>query len=431
MLVLALPVAAQGTRAASLKQSGRRLWMTKVSGGALPFAIAVAPDGSRVYETGSAQHADFLTVAFDPTTGEVLWSSTYDLPGSVGGEALAIAVSPDGERVFVTGPDNEVGYVTVAYRATTGGQEWDSVFAGFEGSAGVPYAIGVSPDSSKVFVTGTSNTDFGTIAYDTATGSELWQARYSGPLPGGYDLAIDLGVSPDGTKVFVTGSSPKGNDLDFATIAYEPSSGEAIWSFRHHDRQWPDDTPYALAVSPDGSRIFVTGCRSDLAECYRGDFMTIALDAADGILLWKSIYDGAVLAPDTAYDIAVSPDGEAVYVTGTSQQEEATIAVTIAYDGHTGAREWIARAGNAAGPSFPWRLAVAGGRVVVTGETGDYQGHRFLSIGYDAATGVPAWSVSGPSGSATSLGISLDGSVAFIAGSPDLSTAWEVIALRT
>jgi DNA-binding beta-propeller fold protein YncE len=430
-VALSCPAEAASADSASSPQTNRRLWRTTDTDGAIPFAVAVAPDGSRVYATGSAQHADFLTVAFHPTTGDVLWSSTYYLPGSAGGEALAIGVSPDGERVFVTGPNNEVGYVTVAYQASTGHQEWESVFTGFGDAAGVPYAIGVSPDNSRVFVTGTSHTDFGTIAYDAATGSELWRARYSGPAPAGADVAIDLGVSPDGARVFVTGSSPRDDDLDYATVAYDPSSGVEIWSVRYHDRRWPDDTPYALAVSPDAKRIFVTGCRSDLAECYRGDFMTIALNAADGNLLWKSIYDGAVLAPDTAYDVAVSPDNESVYVTGTSQQEQATVAVTISYDALTGTGRWIAQAGNASGPTFPWRVAVAGGRVVVTGSTGDYQGHRFLTIGYDASTGVSAWSVSGPEGLANGLGVSPDGSVAFVAGSPDVSVAWEVIALRT
>ena len=45
---------------------------------------------------------------------------------------------------------------------------------------------GVSPDGSKVFVTGysvgsASGYDYATVAYDASTGSELWVKRYDGP----------------------------------------------------------------------------------------------------------------------------------------------------------------------------------------------------------------------------------------------------------
>ena len=443
-LVLSMAVSSS-TMATSLgaeneHQASRRLWKTIVGEGADSFALAVAPDGSRVYATGCTMTfpwgacvlANFLTVAFDPITGAVLWSSSYNLPGSAGGEALAIAVSPDGTRVFVTGPDNDMGYVTVAYEASTGTEEWASIFTGFGGNAGVPYAIGVSADSSKVFVTGTSDSDFGTVGYDAASGAQLWLAQFSGPDPGGFDLAIDLGVAPDGTSVFVTGSSPVRDDIDFATVAYDQSSGSELWSVRYHDRVWPQDTPYALAVSPDGARVFVTGCRTDLAECYRGDYLTIALDASTGTLIWKAVYDGAVLEPDIAYDVGVSPDNSRVYVTGTSPRGSTLKAVTIGYEAATGTMAWLAEAGSARGPEFPWRLAVTTDRVVVTGETGDYQGHRFLTIGYDAATGGRAWSVSGPDGLATGLGTSPGGNVAYVTGYLEAPSAgWVVIAVRT
>ena len=86
-----------------------------------------------------------------------------------------------------------------------------------------PAALGVRPDGSQVFVTGASfgstGYDYATVAYDGTNGAELW-VRRSDPATYG-DLATSLGVSPDGSAVFVTGTSfGSTGRLDYLTIAY-------------------------------------------------------------------------------------------------------------------------------------------------------------------------------------------------------------------
>jgi hypothetical protein len=51
----------------------------------------------------------------------------------------------------------------------------------------------------------------------TSPGERLWGSRYKG---GGQDEAYALAVSPDGSAVFVTGYRITGG-IDYATIAYE------------------------------------------------------------------------------------------------------------------------------------------------------------------------------------------------------------------
>src|SRR5438045_9561211 len=74
-------------------------------------------------------------------------------------------------------------------------------------------AVAVSPGSSvnkTVFVTGSSGClgleDYATVAYNATTGVELWTRRYDGPTHDP-DEAFALAVSPDGKKIFVTGRS--------------------------------------------------------------------------------------------------------------------------------------------------------------------------------------------------------------------------------
>jgi hypothetical protein len=57
--------------------------------------------------------------------------------------------------------------------------------------------MGVSPDGSTVYVSGesedgSSGSDYATIAYDASTGSKLWTKRYNGPR-NGYDFASAWG----------------------------------------------------------------------------------------------------------------------------------------------------------------------------------------------------------------------------------------------
>ena len=349
--------APRGPMFGSALSPGDRLWEQRYSGPGFslddPRAVGVSPDGSKVFVTGQAGGSDYdwETVAYDAATGTQLWAKRYDGPAHSPEGANALGVSPDGSKLFVTGPSagsgSDFDYATVAYDAATGTQLWVTRYNGpanFEDSA---KALGVSPDGSSLFVTGSSfgsgsRSDYATVAYDAATGTQLWVRRFNGATNGD-DQATAVGVSPDGSKLFVTGASAgSGGAKDYATVAYD-ATGTQLWVRRFNGATNRDDGAYALGVSPDGSRVFVTGTSAGSGVGFT-DYLTVAYNAATGHRSWVKRYKGPANGDDTPFALGVSPDGSKLFVTGTSAGSGSDFDyATVAYDAPTGTQLWVRR----------------------------------------------------------------------------------------
>ena len=220
----------------------------------------------------------------------------------------------------------------------TSGQLWVTRYNGPGNGSDTPSAIQVSGDGTHIYVTGRSwgglpshggtAGDYATVAYNTA-GHTLWVRRYNGP-GNGPDQATAEAVGPG--RVYVTGWST-GTDTgqDFATLAYS-SSGTLLWTQRYNGLGNGDDQATSIAVSPDGSEIFVTG--PSAGEGGAQVYETLAY-SSDGTLLWS-----AALGPGVAISsyLAVSRDGTRVYVTGTTAGGDG--ALTTAYHAATGEKVW-------------------------------------------------------------------------------------------
>ena len=156
-------------------------------------------------------------VAIQParaTPGAEDWVARLPTAGYPVDEVDGIAVSPDGARVFVAGSFGHFAGASievVAYDAA-GAELWSAHYRGpgpYDDEVG---GIAVSPDGSMVYVAGTSSTDstkrdYITFAFDSKTGTRVWQKRYSSPVGSSFDAAAALAVSPDGSSVFVSGFS--------------------------------------------------------------------------------------------------------------------------------------------------------------------------------------------------------------------------------
>jgi len=100
-----------------------QLWSVPTVGSAVLYAIKVSPDGSLVYVAGSSSVSDpaYVARSYAAAYGGEVWSTSYQGPLAGGSDvARAIALTPTGQLVFVTGQSDGVNsgsdYATVAYR---------------------------------------------------------------------------------------------------------------------------------------------------------------------------------------------------------------------------------------------------------------------------------------------------------------------------
>ena len=383
--------------------TGAQLWVKRYSGpnmlGDAATSLAVSPNGGTVYvtgySTGKITGQDYLTTAYSAATGATRWVRTYNGPYNGMDQATSVAVSPGGNTLFVTGGSmgsaTDWDYVTIAYNAATGAQLWVQRYKSPGNSSGEATSVAVSPGGHTVFVTGynmgkTSNWDYATVAYNAATGAQLWVKRYNGP-GNGPDQALSVAASPTGGTVFVTGYTLGANFSDeYTTIAYDAATGATRWLRTYNGPVGGPDVATKVTVGPTGNTVFVTGY--DYSRISLSDYVTIAYSAATGAMLWLRSYRSPTNGPSDALSMALSPGGSTVYVTGVSYATGTNNDyATVAYSAATGAQLWVKRydgpAHNSDGADSV-AVSPVTGAVYVTGESmGLSTGEDYLTIGYN------------------------------------------------
>lgn len=366
-----------------------------------------------VYVTGQSwrdekDHYDFVTIAYDPGTGQPVWTSRYDGPGDEHDIPQSMALSPDGTRLYVAGwvRMNPVGegadYATVAYDSATGEELWDATYDGAPDDSA--YGVAVSPDGAWVYVTGKSglqhsDMDIATVAYRAEDGAQAWVTRTSSQPGGGEDIGISPVVSPDGRTLYVTGAG----GTTWITHAYrageavegEPEPGTVLWT-----STYSRGYAYWNALSPGGDVLYMSGSKHNATGGLLvpdWDYAAVALDTTTGEQLWVATY----AAPEPGLDVpyANALHGDRLYLTGSSRGSGAelnTDMVTVAFDTADGSLVWSHRADN---PAIAFE---GGGDVAVSPDGATVYAGGWSATGFggpgtavmtahDAGTGAPAW----------------------------------------
>ncbi|MFE5540705.1 hypothetical protein ACFQ78_33900 [Streptomyces sp. NPDC056519] len=202
------------------------------------------------------------------------------IPLGNGAGPTSVAVTPDGSSAYVA--DFQANNVSVIDTAT------NTVSSTIGTGAGTgPAGVAVTPDGTKAFVA--DSLSDGVSVIDTATNTIVATI----PVPSG-SAPFQPVVAPDGSRVFVSLRSG-GTQGDVAVI--DTGTNTLV------DVIGAVTAAYGLAVSPDGSRLYVAGFTDQSNDVF-------VVDAVTGIVL-TTIDTGANTQP---FGVAAAPNGGHVYV---------------------------------------------------------------------------------------------------------------------
>jgi YVTN family beta-propeller protein len=192
----------------------------------------------------------------------------------------AVALRPDGTRAFVPLQTGSVLAVDLTSKQV----------ASTIRTEGAPYAIGLTRDGARGYVTDVSGQSL--FALDTANGSLVKTIHLESREAPTRTPAV--AVSRDGWWVYVTNAGVMDDHLAVIDAGSNKLYGVHGLAGVH---------PVGVAVSPGGNRVFVAGCK---LACVDGDLLT--LDAASG-----SVVSSAHL-PAAPVGLALSPDGSHAFM---------------------------------------------------------------------------------------------------------------------
>jgi DNA-binding beta-propeller fold protein YncE len=247
-----------------------------IDGGAL--ALAVSPDGRKVYAAVQAldrSAAGGVAIVHAPTRKTLVFAP---LPGAA---PRSVALSPDGKRLYAAVP----GIGVQVRDSALGGLRTTVPLPAIGAAIDNPQGLASSPDGRLLMVS--DGTDGGRV---TVFDTESWVEVAHVSMPMG---VAPLGVAfhPSGDVAYVAAAqvgAAGGDEL----LVFDPMTG-SVASRVSVGRQ-----PTGVAVSPDGAAVFVSNQRSHTVSHY---------DTTSGAVVHAPVQ----LAPS---GIAVSPDGQRVFV---------------------------------------------------------------------------------------------------------------------
>ena len=338
-----------------------------------PRGVATSPDGASVYAVSTDHDA---IVRFDRAANGALSNpSCIADVGDVAGcgataqgleGAFAVAVSPDGASVYAVSAGDDA--VVRFDRAANGALSNPSCIADVGDAAGCgttaqglnsPRALAISPDGTSLYAAG--NFDDAIVRFDRAANgalsnpsciADVGDVAGCGTTAQGLDAARGLAVSPDGTSFYVAA------DVDDTIVHFHRAPGGAL-SAPNCIADVGDaagcgataeglNGAKAMAISPDGESVYVASI-SDNAIVHLDRAQSGALSAGSCI---EDIGGTAGCATSTqgledARAVVVSDDGASVYAV--SGDDSAIVSFDRAPGGALSAPSCIADVGDIAG----------------------------------------------------------------------------------
>ncbi|MFC1798577.1 beta-propeller fold lactonase family protein [Thermodesulfobacteriota bacterium] len=276
--------------------------------------VAVSPDGKHVYAAGSIDNA-VAVFSRDATLGQLTFVESH-VDGASGvdglGGASAIAISADGNHVYVTG--NSDNAVAVFSRDATSGhltfvESHVDDASGVDGLGGAS-AVAISADGKHVYVTGNSDHAVAVFSRNTTSGQLTFVEFHKDEVDGadGLNQASAVEVSPDGNHLYVGTSA---FDYTVALFGRNATTGELSFLGDSYNVSGLSSTD-AISISSDGKHLYAASDAEHGVE-------TFSRNAAGGQVTLVEVHRDGVGGVDgllQSRDIIIEPDGKYAYAAG-------------------------------------------------------------------------------------------------------------------
>ena len=288
-------------------------------------ALAVSPDGTRIYTIGRDTAAGKVLIAVtDATTRTHIGTIPLNTM-----DAMDIAVSPDGRYVYVAAgryhayDDSRVIVVDTHTKTVIAEVPLGSLTIGGQQYVEHPsynyqaHSVTVSPDGRYVYATSAEEYDYFPRSWDglltvidTSTNTVIRESKLN------TRNAHSVAVSPDGWQVFAAGDNGLVNGGGVLSMM-APGSYFIPQNIRLHQSDQGGAT-WDVAVSPDGDRVYVIGTGFD-DETGLDGWLTVVNAHTHQVIKDIKVTDVSVA------DIDVSADGSLLLISGTHQGDNAEV----------------------------------------------------------------------------------------------------------
>ena len=363
----------------------------------------------------SGSDTDARLEAYELSAGGLVWASELESVGANFNGAHEGAFSADGSRLYVIEGTPDVG----AYDPHTGQVLWTAQIDDPDSQTFFGVLAGERANGSELVLAGLDAGNFGArsialAVVDTNDGATLSYTEVLQPQGPALGVA-DAALSPDGSRAYVLvqrGEASAGlfeEEFNALVFAFDVVQGTLLWE-RDLSPQ-PDSfvSATSLAVDPAGERVYALSGHNGSAV--RG-LQTDALDASTGAVLWSQVFQGASLLGvgqsfEQAGSLLLSPAGDSVFVCGETFDGDAIahpslpppagLGVILSYAASSGAPQWeFSWSGSDPGRNAFRELAIdaAGSTLYAAGGAGfdDYgEQSRSLALALDVATQAVQW----------------------------------------
>lgn len=292
-----------------------------------PRDLFFKPDGTKMYVVGSVGddiNEYTLSTAWDVSTAS--YSQNFSVSAQEGNPE-SVFFKADGTKMYVVGPASDNAH---EYDLSTA---WDISSASFLQTFSLPFisdnpsGIFFKDDGTKMYIVGT-NSD-AVFSYDLSTAWDISSASAVYPTTDYFSVAAQetnpegLFFKPDGLKMYIVGSNgDEVNEYDLST-AWQISTASYLQNFSVATQ---DTAPNGVFFKPDGTKMYVSGTSSDNVHEYD---LSTAWDVSSAVHLQSF----SVSAQDTGPQaVSFKPDGTKMYVVGNTNDAVFEYDLSTAWD---------------------------------------------------------------------------------------------------